>query len=139
MAGWSGEVAARPNEQPIKGRVRPFRESPGRKKTLGRRCTWLRQRRARGGGEDSFRERGTFHRTSRGDSTFSSFEFAKERRELVRGPEFPGLDGIYIFKFPPSAELCHSNEIFKKFAVVVPCTRAVTLETSKLVIDFSFT
>lgn len=57
----------------------------------------------------------------------------------MHGPEFPGLDGIYIFKFPPSAELCHSDEIFKKFAVVVPCTRAVTLETSKLVIDFSFT
>lgn len=114
MAGWSGEVAARPNEQPIKERVRPFRESPpGEEENLGEAVYVAETKTGGEEGEDSFRERGTF------SGRFYVF-FLRTReiktRTRARCPEFPGVDGIYIFKFPPSAELCRSNEIFKKFA-----------------------
>lgn len=55
MAGWSGEVAARPNEQPIKGRVRPFRESPpGEEENLGEAVYVAETKTGGGGGGGQF-------------------------------------------------------------------------------------
>lgn len=123
-------MAARPNEQPIKGRVRPFRESPagippGEEENLGE-AVYVAETKT-GGGQFS---------RKRNVPRDSAFELAKEKRErLVRCLNFPRwMENI--FKFPPSTELYYrSNEILKNSIR----TSAATLETSKLVIDFSFT
>lgn len=123
-------MAARPNEQPIKGRVRTFRESPagippGEEENLGE-AVYVAETKT-GGGQFS---------RKRNVPRDSAFELAKEKRErLVRCLNFPRwMENI--FKFPPSTELYYrSNEILKNSIR----TSAATLETSKLVIDFSFT
>lgn len=97
-------MAARPNEQPIKGRVRPFRESPagippGEEENLGE-AVYVAETKT-GGGQFS-RKRNVR------DSAFSSFGFAKERRERLVLSKLclwwmENIFGIY-FKFPPSTE-----------------------------------
>lgn len=115
-------MAARPNEQPIKGRVRPFRESPagippGEEENLGEAaCTWPRQRQ----GEDSFRGRGT--------SSFISFLRIREKEERFarsRGLNFPR--GIFL-NFPLPRNFIARTRFFKRGRfVVIPCTRAAKL------------
>lgn len=125
-------MAARPNEQPIKGRVRPFRESPagippGEEENLGE-AVYVAETKT-GGGQFS-RKRNV----PRLLEILPSNSRKKNEKDLC-ALNFPRwMENI--FKFPPSTELYYrSNEILKNSIR----TSAATLETSKLVIDFSFT
>lgn len=130
LVWWSGSAT---KWTAHKGTRSTFPRKSSRDSTRGGRKPW-------GGGvrgRDKDRGRTVFEEEERSSAPRdSAFELAKEKRErLVRCLNFPRwMENI--FKFPPSTELYYrSNEILKNSIR----TSAATLETSKLVIDFSFT